>query len=181
MDYDAYKPIGDVSTDMEDYNPSEPYDPGLFNVTVGCAECHAYPYEEYKASPHGENERGVEPGCMGCHNAHSVREILMWKFFYVNQGGLGETPFHAISSTLRDIPAWEDLRIELAKRVREEMVAEDSVKCKNCHKPKSKWFNKIERHQENIKTLKKTCVECHYNIVHKSVKWHEDDTRGMKK
>ncbi len=171
VDYDEYKPVGEVSKSVEDFKPVEAFDPGWFKVTVGCAECHAYPYEEYRESAHYYNERGVRPGCMGCHEAHSVREILMWKFFYINTGGMGESPFHAISNSLRDIPAWEKLRIDLAKRVRLQMVEDNSDKCKNCHKIESNWFKKIESHQKGDTN----CVKCHYNIVHKDVKWHKED------
>ena len=174
VDYDEYKPMGEVSKSVEDYNPSKEYDPGLFNVTVGCAECHAYPYNEYKESPHYDNEMDVRPGCVGCHEPHSVREILSWKFFYLNSGSLGESPFHAISNSLRDVGEWEDLRIKLAKRVREKMVAEKSVKCQACHKTESKWFNGIARHK-TMKESGKTCINCHYNLVHDDVEWHDKD------
>lgn len=163
------EPSGELSQSLEDYNPSKPVETGLFQVTVGCGECHAYPYEEYRESAHFENDREVQPGCIGCHPPHSVREILNWKFFYINKGTFGESPFHAISNGMRDIPAWEELRIKLAKRVREQMVAEDSIMCKNCHKEEAKIFLKNPQHQN----MKKTCVQCHYNIVHKDVKWHE--------
>ncbi|MEO5345603.1 MAG: NapC/NirT family cytochrome c [Magnetococcus sp. YQC-9] len=168
VNYDEYKPVGTLSRSKEDFNPSKHPGPGLFNMTVGCAECHAYPYEEYRTSPHFDNEKGVKPGCVGCHNPHSVFQFLNWKFFYLNKGGYGESPFHEISSGLRDIPQWEKLRVELAKRVRKEMVEENSIKCKNCHKPDGNWFTKLEPHKA---TNNKTCVECHHNIVHKAVKW----------
>lgn len=168
VDYAEYKPTELMSESVEDYKPVKAFDPGHFNVTVGCAECHAYPYEEYRESAHYENDRGVRAGCLGCHNPHSVREILAWKFFYVNEGTIGESPFHAISNSLRDIPAWETLRIELANKVRAEMIAEKGSKCLICHKTESEWFNKIERHQ---KMADKTCIQCHYNLVHKDVKW----------
>lgn len=170
--YDDYKPIGKVDTSLETFNPSKEFDPGMFNVTVGCAECHAYPFEEYKQSPHAVNKREVSPGCLGCHTPHSVRQFLTWKFFYLNKGGWGESPFHEISSGLRDIPAWEELRVELASRVRKEMVAENSAKCKVCHKPEGEWFKKLGTHlTEEAKS--KTCVQCHYNLVHKAVKWQD--------
>ena len=167
VDHEEYEQTSLLSESIEDYKPTEEIDTGHFNMTVGCAECHAYPYEEYRESPHYENERGVRAGCLGCHNPHSVMDFLVWKFFYINRGTIGESPFHAISSGLRDVPEWEDLRIPLAMRVRQQMIEDDSAKCKVCHKPESKWFNKIERHQKT----EKTCVECHYNLVHKEVKW----------
>jgi len=167
VDYDEYKQTSALSESIEDFKPSKALDMGHFNLTVGCAECHAYPFEEYRESPHYDNERGVKAGCLGCHNPHSVAQFLVWKFFYINKGTIGESPFHAISSGLRDVPEWEDLRVPLAMRVRQQMIEEDSVKCKVCHKTESEWFNKIERHQKT----EKTCIQCHYNLVHKEVKW----------
>lgn len=171
VDYAEYKPTELLSQSVEDYKPVKAFDPGNFNVTVGCAECHAYPFEEYRDSAHYENDRGVRAGCLQCHNPHSVREILTWKFFYVNKGTIGESPFHAISNSLRDIPEWEALRIELANKVRKQMIAENSAKCLVCHKTQSKWFAKIERHR---KMGDKTCIRCHYNLVHKDVEWTEE-------
>lgn len=171
VDIAEYDPTTQVSESVEDFKPSEAFSPGLFDVTVGCAECHAYPFEEYRESPHYDNDSGVRPGCLGCHDAHSVREVLMWKFFYVNTGSLGESPFHAISNSIRDAVEWEELRVQLAERVRETMVAEDSAKCKVCHRPEAQWYQKFERHQATLETGKKTCVECHYNLVHAEVPW----------
>jgi len=168
VDIKEYSPSAELSKSVEDFKPAKAFDPGHFNVTVGCAECHAYPYEEYRESAHYENDQEVQAGCVGCHEPHSVREVLMWKFFYVNKGVMGESPFHAISNSLRDIPEWEKLRVDLAQKVRQKMVADKSARCKTCHKPPGKWFSKIKRHQ---KRGDKTCVQCHYNLVHKDVKW----------
>jgi nitrate/TMAO reductase-like tetraheme cytochrome c subunit len=171
IDIDEYEPADELSESVEDFKPTTAFEPGLFDVTVGCAECHAYPFEEYRESPHYDNDRGVRPGCLRCHEPHSVRQVLTWKFFYVNQGSLGESPFHAISNSIRDAPKWEELRIQLAGRVRQMMVEEDSVKCKVCHKTDSEWYQKIERHQDVLAKGEKTCVQCHYNLVHADVPW----------
>jgi len=173
VDYAEYEPVGEVSESIEDYKPVKLFEPAAYDVTVGCAECHAYPYEEYRDSAHYDNDLDVRPGCVGCHVPHSVREILAWKFFYLNQGSLGESPFHAISNSLRDIPEWEKLRVKLAGRVRQQMLDNESAKCKVCHKTDSEWFNGIERHQIMLKEGEKTCINCHYNLVHDDVDWDE--------
>ncbi len=167
--YEEYKQTSELSESIEDFKPSKEIDLGHFNVTVGCAECHAYPYEEYRESPHYDNDLDIKAGCLGCHNPHSVRQFLVWKFFYINKGTIGESPFHAISSSLRDVPEWEDMRPALANVVREQMMEENSEKCKVCHKTESKWFNEIKIHQKT----EKTCIRCHYNLVHKEAKWVE--------
>ena len=170
VEYDEYKQTAELSESIEDYRPTQEIDFGSFNMTVGCAECHAYPYEEYRESAHYENDQDVKAGCLGCHEPHSVRQFLVWKFFYINKGTFGESPFHVISSGLRDIPEWEDLRPVLANVVRQEMIEDDSSKCKVCHKTGSEWFNKIKRHQDT----EKTCIRCHYNIVHEDAEWIEE-------
>ncbi len=166
-----YAPHGELSTSIEDFNPSKAFDPGSFKVTVGCGECHAYPYEEYLESPHYDNDLGVRPGCVGCHDPHSVKQVASWKFFYINKGSLGESPFHSISNTIRDAPAWEDLRVELARKVRDTMIENKSEKCQVCHKPESEWFNDIKRHQSMKESGEKSCIHCHYNLVHGDVDW----------
>ncbi len=179
VDYEEYKQTAPLSESVEDFRPTQELDLGHFNMTVGCAECHAYPYEEYRESPHYDNERGIRTGCLGCHNPHSVTQFLVWKFFYINKGTIGESPFHAISNSLRDVPEWENLRPELATAVRKQMIEEDSAKCKVCHKTDSEWFNSIKRHQKT----EKTCIRCHYNLVHEEAKWVEptaDATAGKK-
>jgi len=173
VEAEEYAPLGDVSLDLEDYKPTEKFEPSMFDVSVGCAECHAYPYEEYKESPHYDNELDVRPGCVGCHDTHSVREILHWKFLYRNHGVVGESPFHAISRTLRDIPEWEEeLRPKLAARVRDKMVEDKSEKCQVCHKTESEWWQDIGSHK-TMKEKGKSCIHCHYNLVHAEVEWPE--------
>ena len=169
VEYDEYKQTAALSESIEDFRPSEELDLGHFNMTVGCAECHAYPYEEYRESAHYDNDRDIKTWCLGCHRPHSVRQFLVWKFFYINNGAYIGSPFHVISSGLRDIPVWEDLRPVLANVVRKQMIEEDSAKCKVCHRTGSKWFKKIKRHQDT----EKTCILCHYNLVHEDTKWVE--------
>jgi len=179
VDFDEYKPMGTASEEVEDYKPKEVFEPGAFDVTVGCAECHAYPYKEYRESAHYDNERDVRPGCVGCHAPHSVRQILNWKFIYLNQGVIGESPFHAVSNSLRDVEMWEnELRPKMAAKVRQIMVEEKSAKCKVCHKPASEWWQEIGQHQSAFEKANKNagevnCIYCHYNLVHKDVDWPE--------
>ncbi len=173
VDFDEYRPMGTASEDIEDYKPKEVFEPGAFDVTAGCAECHAYPYEEYRESAHYDNELEVRPGCVGCHDPHSVREILHWKFIYLNKGVIGESPFHAVSNSLRDIEMWEnELRPKQAAKVRQQMVENKSEKCLTCHKTESVWWQDIGQH----KTMEEqglSCINCHYNLVHADVAWPE--------
>ncbi|VAX06927.1 hypothetical protein MNBD_GAMMA26-1973 [hydrothermal vent metagenome] len=173
VDPAKYDPMGTISESVEDYKPLELFEPAAFASSVGCAECHAYPYEEYLESPHYENDLEVRPGCVGCHEPHSVREILHWKFIYINNGTINESPFHAVSSSLRDIPMWEEeLRPKMAAKVRQQMIEDQSEKCLVCHKPESEWWQEIGQHK-TMEEKGKTCIHCHYNLVHEDVDWPE--------
>ncbi|MBI5286758.1 MAG: NapC/NirT family cytochrome c [Deltaproteobacteria bacterium] len=170
-DYQPVIPEGEFPKGSLVSNPGKSR-PGLFKVNIGCADCHMYPYEEYKKSAHYKNEKGMKPGCVGCHEPHSAWQITRWKFLYVNKGGYGESPFHAISNSIRDLPEWEGLRKEWAKRVREEMFKEKDFRCNKCHNPSGDWFPKKKAHKKAIEK-NKTCIECHYNLVHAEVPWPE--------
>lgn len=171
-DVEEYNPMGELSDNIEDYRPAKELDFSSFDVTVGCGECHMYPYEEYRESAHYENDLEVRPGCVGCHEPHSIRQLANWKFLFINNGAYGKTPFDAMSNSLRDVPEWEGLREEWAARVREKMVQDQSVRCQNCHKPESTWWQDIGQHKTMVEKGK-TCIHCHYNLVHADVDWPE--------
>jgi len=173
---DEYMPMGEVSKSIEDLKPSVLFKPKPFDMSVGCGECHAYPFEEYKDSPHYDNDLDVRPGCVGCHEPHGLGEFLHFKFLYLNDGQIGKSPFDAVSSSLLDIPEWEELRIVQAASVREKMVANRSKKCMVCHKIDSEAWSEIKRHKAaraQIDNGEKSCIHCHYNLVHADVDWPE--------
>ena len=171
-----YMPMGEISESLEDLNPSVLFSPKAFDMSVGCGECHAYPFEEYKDSPHYDNDMGVRPGCVGCHEPHGLWEFLHFKFLYLNDGRIGKSPFDSVSSSLVDISEWEKLRIKQAATVRKKMIAERSRKCMVCHKIDAEIWNEIKRHKaarEQIDKGEKSCIHCHYNLVHADVDWPE--------
>ncbi|MEE9614927.1 MAG: NapC/NirT family cytochrome c [Thermodesulfobacteriota bacterium] len=146
---------------------------------IGCAECHPYPFREFQKSTHYNNPSGVRPGCISCHEPHSMFQLIRFKFLYINSGSQGDSAFHNISGVIMDKELWEKRRIELAGKVREKLLATDSAKCRDCHdrallKPTSKT---IERAHKKMETQNKTCIDCHYDLVHAEVPWDdgEDD------
>ncbi len=169
-------PMGGLSESIDDFKPTKLFEPAAFDMSVGCGECHAYPFYEYKDSPHYDNDLGVRPGCVGCHEPHGLGEFLHFKFLYINDGRYGKSPFDAISNSLRDIPEWEELRIKLAARVRDKMVADRSEKCMVCHKIDAEVWSGIKQHKAarpQIDKGEKSCIHCHYNLVHADVDWPE--------
>lgn len=165
----------------EDYKGKAPTPAkSVFSVGVGCAECHMQPFEEFKKTPHYQSGADKRPGCNGCHEPHTLLQIVRWKFLYINTGSFGDSPFHALSDSIRDKPEWEELRIKLAKRVREGMLNEGSIRCWNCHQegfkaPDGDLLKKKihKRAIEKAKGERLNCVKCHYNLVHAEVAWPE--------
>mgnify|MGYP001571447582 CR=1 FL=1 len=168
--YDAYKGA--------DYNRTN------YGVGVGCAECHMYPYEEFKKSPHYANATGIRPSCTACHEPHTFTQIVRYKFLYINKGGYGESPFHAISDSIRDKPEWEELRPRLAKKVREDMLKTNSQQCWDCHGVRyDARLKNLKQHKKAVekkKVERLNCIECHYNLVHAEVPWPEMEGGGKK-
>lgn len=152
--------------------PAEEYMPkNLKNITdrgviVGCAECHPQPFMEFKESLHFRTTSQDKPGCVNCHNPHKVWQFAGYMFF-------SSPSWWEVSGALKDNEKWEKVvRPRLARVVREGMFKEGSKKCQRCHEPKEKWFAEIERHRVTLEKGQ-TCIECHYNLVHKKVPWPE--------
>ncbi|MBI5232927.1 MAG: NapC/NirT family cytochrome c [Deltaproteobacteria bacterium] len=146
-------------------------------ASIGCAECHPYPFREYQKSTHYMNRSGVRPGCMACHEPHSLFNLIRFKFLYLNTGTQGDSLFHNITGVVMDKEKWEKRRVELAKKVREGFLATDSAKCRNCHVRALIVSKKapVMRAHKKIESQGKTCIDCHYNLVHAEVPWGEED------
>jgi len=170
--------------------PYEAYKGADYNRTrrgvgIGCAECHMHPYEEFKKSPHYTNASGVRPSCTACHEPHTFTQIVRWKFLYINRGGYGDSPFHRVLDSIRDKVMWEELRPQMAKKVRDQLLKTNSQRCWNCHgtRYEARLAN-IKQHKKAIEKRKVdrlNCIECHYNLVHAEVKWPEMEEGGEKK
>ena len=141
-------------------------------VLVGCAECHPQPFREFKDSDHYNTESEDRPGCANCHTPHRVVSFIRYMY-------LAADPWLEVMGALHDNQKWERVvRPRLAKRVRERLLKTDSKKCRDCHLPDN--FpppDVVEDHNKLIKG-EKTCIECHYNLVHKEVPWPEMEEEG---
>ena len=170
-----------------DYAP-HPHQEPLTGVSVGCAECHPYPYNEYKKSVHHTALNGIRPGCVSCHGApHTLWDFNKYMFLlgptlWTKPGSAGFSPggaFWDLSSPMANKAKWETIRPRLAKKVREQYLANDSAPCRSCHNidnliavenPEKPWVKDIHT---QVKQDKKTCIECHFNLVHAPVAWEE--------
>ncbi len=74
---------------------------------------------------------------------------------------------------------FEAHRLEMAQRVWDEMVENDSRECRNCHSYHSMDFeNQGRRAREKMEPAMdegKTCIECHKGIAHLNPEEEDDD------
>lgn len=132
-----------------------------------CTTCHSMTYAEetYRQTVHYDSASGVRASCGDCH---------------VSEGVFAATWDHAIGS--KDLfkqlfgPDYDDPVInmlhlpEAAFAARKWFRARDSATCKRCHVQdaiQGKRADTAAIHLEE--TEGKSCIDCHYNLVHRKV------------
>ena len=132
-----------------------------------CTTCHSMTYadESYRQTVHYNSASGVRASCGDCH---------------VSEGVFAATWDHAIGS--KDLfkqlfgPDYDDPVInmlhlpEAAFAARKWFRARDSATCKRCHVQdaiQGKRADTAAIHLEE--TEGKSCIDCHYNLVHRKV------------
>lgn len=136
--------------------------------TQFCTSCHsmnAYVYEEYKKSKHFNTASGVRAECGDCHVSKRFWPAV-WDHVMGTEDLIAE-----LSHDWSKPETFEKFRPAMAEKVRLDMLGNDSKNCRSCHvwdavKPKRKRGQRA--HKAAIKE-KKTCIACHYNLVHKEV------------
>jgi len=132
-----------------------------------CTTCHSMTYAEqaYQQSIHYNSPSGVRASCGDCH---------------VSEGLIMATYDHAVGTKdlLKQLfgPKYDDPVVNLlhlpeaAFAARNWFRKRDSATCKRCHTLdaiQGTRANTAAIHQEE--TEGKTCIDCHYNIVHRKV------------
>jgi nitrate/TMAO reductase-like tetraheme cytochrome c subunit len=132
-----------------------------------CTTCHSMSYanDTYQQTVHYNSASGVRASCGDCH---------------VSEGVFAATWDHAVGS--RDLfkqifgPDYDDPIInmlhlpEAAFSARKWFRSRDSATCKRCHVQEAiqgKRADTAAIHQEE--TDGKSCIDCHYNLVHRTV------------
>lgn len=158
----------EIQYDYKEYAVNKTYGKVPRGVLVGCPECHTYPFVEYKKSEHYTTEEEPKPGCANCHTPHRVGVFAGFMYLAV-------PPWQeAMESLTKDMEKWEkDVRPMMAKKAREMFQKDGSRSCKECHIGAGAGFDDgLEAHIIGSRE-KMTCVECHFNLVHKEVPWPE--------
>ncbi|HCS90767.1 MAG: cytochrome C [Thiohalocapsa sp. PB-PSB1] len=132
-----------------------------------CISCHSMTYadEVYQQSAHYNSASGVRASCADCH---------------VSEGLIMATYDHAVGA--KDLfkqwfgPDYDDPVVnalhlpEAAFAARDWFRARNSAPCKRCHTLEAIQgirANTAAIHREE--TEGKTCIDCHYNLVHRKV------------
>lgn len=140
-----------------------------------CTSCHAMQTyiastETYKTSVHQTTTSGVRPGCADCH----IPKGLVAATYTHVVNGVSDI-WGEISHDYEDPEVWRAERARLAYAVRDWLVANDSVTCRECHEEASikPARNRGQRQHKEARETGTTCIYCHYNLVHEEIEPRE--------
>jgi nitrate/TMAO reductase-like tetraheme cytochrome c subunit len=145
-----------------------------------CTTCHSmsYPFEEYSQSIHRNSRSGVRAQCGDCHVSEGVFAAT-WDHFM----GYQDLMAQLFGPKYDDPVVFELHRPEMAFKARRWFKERNSATCRRCHVQEAIVGSRprvAEIHMEDAKG--KSCIECHYNLVHRKVpdekvfkrdKWNE--------
>jgi len=136
-----------------------------------CTSCHsmALAAKPYRQSVHYAPSSGVRASCGDCHVSVGVFAAT-WDHFLGAKDLIKQ-----IFGPDYDDPVVNALHLpEAAFTARRWFKAKDSATCKRCHVQEAingTRFDTLLIHQEDAKG--KTCIECHYNLVHRRVPYEK--------
>ncbi len=140
-----------------------------------CVSCHSMSYAEqgYRRTTHYESASGVRASCGDCHVSEGLFPAL-WDHLVG-----GKDLIKQLFGPDYDDPVINQLHLpEAAFRARAWFRARDSATCQRCHVQEAiqgKRANTASIHRDE--TDGKTCIDCHYNLVHR----HVPDERTFKR
>lgn len=136
------------------------------NSTPFCISCHsmgAYVYEEFKKSKHYVTASGVRPDCGDCHVSGRF-----WPAVWDHMMGTHDL-MSEFSHDWTNPEVFEAKRPAMAEKVRLHLIATDSATCRSCHVMEAIRPTRARGQRAHEAALQegKTCIACHYNLVHK--------------
>lgn len=137
-----------------------------------CHSMQAYIASEqtYKTSLHRTAPSGVQAGCADCHIPEGLLPATLSHIIDGSRDLYGE-----LTNDYQQPELWQARRTELAWRVRDKMLADDSRNCRSCHNEDAirAQRKRGQRQHELAQREKVTCIGCHFNLVHEEVKPRE--------
>ena len=141
----------------------------LTNTEAFCISCHQMRdtvYKEYTTSVHYKNASGVRASCPDCHVPQPLIPKLVAKL------AASTELYHALVGTIDTPEKFEAHRLTMARRVWDDMTANNSRECRNCHTDDAMDFHKMKKPEETKRMQQgmasgETCIACHKGIAHK--------------
>ena len=141
----------------------------LSSTLTFCTSCHemSVVHEEWQQSVHYQNAAGVRATCADCHVPKAWGPKVLRKM----RATINEVPNWALG-TIDTPEKFEAHREELALRVWDEMRANNSRECRNCHSLESMNLELQDRSARRRHTLEymqekgETCIDCHQGVAH---------------
>jgi len=134
-----------------------------------CHSMQAYMANEttYKTSVHRTTSSGVQAGCADCH---VPRGLIAATWSHIIDGS--RDLYGELTNDYSNPERWHDKRVELAWRVRDKMLADNSRNCRSCHKQEVMQTQRLrgQRQHELAQRENVSCIGCHFNLVHAEVK-----------
>src|SRR5262245_33028411 len=138
------------------------------NTLEFCISCHEMRdtvYQEYTKTVHYRNRTGVRAICSDCHVPREWLPKVIRKIKASNE------LYHKLMGTIDTPEKFSKQRKALAENVWQQMKANDSHECRNCHAFASMDFSMQKQwsapvHQAAMKEGQ-TCIDCHKGIAHK--------------
>lgn len=138
------------------------------NTEEFCISCHEMRdnvYEEYTHTVHYSSASGVGAVCSDCHVPKEWLPKMIRKV-----KATGEI-YHHFRGTISTPEKFEAQRAVMAQRVWDEMKANDSLECRNCHVEERFDYTKMDpegaRQMQEGLAAGDTCIDCHKGIAHK--------------
>jgi nitrate/TMAO reductase-like tetraheme cytochrome c subunit len=136
-----------------------------------CTTCHSMKYaeESYQASSHYNSDSGVRADCGHCHVSEGVFSAT-WDHV-VGTKDLIKQITGALFGPDYDDPVLNALHLpESAFAARQWFKKSDSATCKRCHVIPAVLGKRADTAQIHAEDAKgKSCIDCHYNLVHRKV------------
>lgn len=135
------------------------------NFCISCHEMESTVYKEFQKTSHFKNPSGMRASCQDCHVPQGIldgtlRKLQAGRELWAKWQGTIDTP-----------EKFEDRRLALARRVWDEMAANNSAQCRSCHVPDGFDYGQFKK-ADGAKRMEKglaegqTCINCHKGIAH---------------
>ena len=143
----------------------------LSSETEVCYACHSHEKfikPEYEASSHFQNQAGVQAACKDCHLPDMETD---WFEYFTTKIIVTKDVIPELMGKLSTREKFEAFRPHGAEKVWRQFKANDSKFCRNCHSIDNMDLEAQDRfasrRHSTAEKRGKTCVDCHYGIVHK--------------